>query len=98
MGDIGSIKHLSLFTSTIGVYLLLQIQIYDIVLQSGWWFGPLINKAYSLLQEVCINCFKSEYMYASVLQNGLVTLGHLSITASTRGVYYLLQIQIHVSA
>ena len=61
MGDIGSINPLSLLTSTIGVYLLLQIQIYDIVLQSGWWFGPLINKAYSLLQEVRINCFKSEY-------------------------------------
>ena len=60
-------------------------------------FSPLMNKANSLLQEVCINCFISEYMYVSVLQNGWVTLGQLSIKASTRGVYQLLQIQIYVS-
>ena len=62
MGDIGSIKHLSLFTSKRGVYLLLQILKYVSVLQNGWvTLGPLSNKANQLLKEVCINCFKSKY-------------------------------------
>ena len=36
-------------------------------------------------------------IYVSVLQNGWVTLGQLSIRASKRGVYQFLQIQISVS-
>ena len=60
-------------------------------------FGQLINKAYSLLQEVCVYQLLQIRIYVSVLQNGWVTLGQLSIRASKRGVYQFLQIQISVS-
>ena len=60
-------------------------------------FGQLINKAYSLLQEVCVYQLLQIGIYVSVLQNGYVTLGQLSIRASKRGVCQLLQIQIYVS-
>ena len=59
-------------------------------------FGQLINKAYSLLQEVCVYQLLQIRIYVSVLQNGYVTLGQLSIRASKRGVCQLLQIQIYV--
>ena len=41
-------------------------------------FGPSINKSYSLLQEMCINCFKSEYCASNlniVLYPDLLAVG-----------------------
>ena len=63
--------HLSLFTSIRGVYLLLQIQIYVSILQNGGMtLCPSSNKVYPLLQEVCINCFKSKYMLVFYKMDG----------------------------
>ena len=53
----------SIKASTRGVYQLLQIQIYVIVLQNGRVpLTPIGIKVSLLLQEVCIDCLKSKYM------------------------------------
>ena len=87
MGDIGSINHLSLFTCTRGVYLLLQIQIYVSVLQKSMGdIGSIKQYSWSISTRGVYKLLQIQ-IYVSVLQNGWVTFGQLSIKAPTRGVY-----------
>ena len=66
-----TLGQLSIKVSSRSAYQLLQIQIYVSVLQSVRVpLSPIGIKAYLLLQEVCINCFKSQYMFVFYKMDG----------------------------